>query len=170
MRLKVTLTEGKPNIKKLIWYHDMTIQELEQITGIPYPKLQRILSKKTLPDFYFKDVLNIAEALGYESIDEFLTDCIEVNQYKRTRNMEKAINKVTQDQRQFSFILPTTLENLIKTAQLNHSYFSVGKEKQQDVITRAIKMADPDDLLIKNGIDHLNGPDKRIVYEVQSRE
>ena len=169
-RLDLKDKNGKPNLKKLFWYHGIQIKEFAKKYGMPYPKAQRILTEKELPDLYLRDIQTFAEALGYNSFDEFFNDAIEADSFKRTKKMDGYILEAIGEQDQYGVIMPSTIDHILKESNYYSKYNAVGEAKKPAILTEALTFANPDDLMIENGIDEFKISNGEPVYQVSHKD
>ena len=164
--IKLYEKNGEPNLKKLSWYKGYSIQDLADITGLYYSKVQRLLDKNDIGEMFFKDIITFSEALQYESIDAFLEDLIAADAKVRTQAMENFILKAIDEQKKFGYVMPSTRDKILTEAKLKKKYRAVGTNRKPGVFRDALIIGRPDELMDKEGVKAFFLQDGTRVYEV----
>lgn len=156
--------DGEFNAKRLMWRLGYSITYLEEATGIPYRKLQRILRINQLKECKLEDVMKLADAMGYDSLDKFLNECIEANECVRTYKMDELLERAITNQIKYGTMLKKDIEDILLEGSYSQKVRRVGKATKDILIMECLTKQQPEDLMDLYKISTLIGPDKQILY------
>lgn len=156
---------GPFNVKRVLWYRGYTIKDIQRITGMSYRKLQSMFEMNDITRYKLYETIQIMDAIGYTSLDEFIDDCLNADKFKRTKKMDELLEKSIKHQKAFGTFLEADIVAIASEAKWTEKLRLAKKNQKNEIISDLLETLEPDDLMTKFNVAALIGPDKTVLYE-----